>query len=64
MNDGDFTELIVARLETMPSNVRVNLGNLKTLGRDDLITHVKKGDSFGQQIIEMQMAYLKSLKDL
>jgi hypothetical protein len=64
MNDGDFTELIVARLETMPSNVRVNLGNLKTLGRDDLITHVKKGDSLGQQIIEMQMAYLKSLKDL
>jgi hypothetical protein len=64
MTKNDFAELIVARLETMPSHVRVNLGNLKTLDRDDLITHVKKGDSLGQQIIEMQTAYLKSLKDI
>ena len=64
MTNDDFTKLVLARLETMPSNVRVNLGNLKTLGRDDLITHVKNRDTLGKQIIEMQTAYLKSLKDI
>lgn len=64
MPDEDTAKLVIARLESMPDNIEINLGNLGTLQKADLISHVKRGDELGKKIIDMQMDYLKSLKSL
>ncbi|MBS3125371.1 hypothetical protein J4211_03920 [Candidatus Woesearchaeota archaeon] len=60
--DSDIKKLILARLETMPEYIQINLGSFGTLGKEDLINHVKKGDDFGKKFIEVQMKYLRTFK--
>lgn len=59
----DIKKLILARLATMPEYIQVNLGSFGTLGKDELIEHVKKGDSLGKKFIDIQMKYLRALKE-
>ncbi|MBI4146796.1 hypothetical protein HY489_05665 [Candidatus Woesearchaeota archaeon] len=60
--EADIKKLILARLETMPEYIQINLGNLGTLGKEELMNHVKKGDDFGKKFIEVQMKYLRTFK--
>ncbi len=64
MEEEDIKKLVLARLEAMPDHIEVNLGSGQVLQKADLISHVKSSDPLGQQIIDMQMAYLKELKNL
>lgn len=61
--DEEIIKLVLARLEAMPDHLEVNLGSVGILQKADLINHVKKQDSLGKQIVEMQIAYLRSLKN-
>ena len=61
-NEADIKKLILARLETMPEYIQINLGSFGTLGKDELIQHVKRGDDFGKKFIKVQMKYLRTLK--
>ena len=63
MNE-EFIKLIIARLNTMPDNVKVNLGSSGTLQKVDLINAVESQNTLGKQIINMQIAYLRAFKDL
>lgn len=60
----DIKKLVVLRLEAMPKNIAVSLGSYGDLSKNQLIEHVVKEDALGKKIIEMQLAYLKSMKDL
>ena len=62
MMDADIKKLILARLETMPEYIQINLGSFGTLEKEDLINHVKKGDDFGKKFVEIQMKYLRTFK--
>lgn len=62
MIDEDIKELILKRLESMPEHLEINLGELGTLQKADLIKHVKDEDSFGEKIAEIHMKYLRSFK--
>jgi hypothetical protein len=62
MND-DEIQLVIARLNTMPSNVTVNLGDSGVLDKSDLLTHVKKQDELGKKIVQMHLRYLRAFKD-
>ena len=46
-NDKELQELIIARLEVLPGDVRISIGSLGNFSRDELITHVKKDDKVG-----------------
>lgn len=60
----DIIKLVLVRLQSMPENIEVNFGSFGTLNKSELIDHVKKQDELGQQIVDMQMAYLRSLKTI
>lgn len=47
----------------MPDTIRVSIGSEgKELSKYDLIEHVKREDSLGKTIIEMQLRYLQAMK--
>ena len=64
MKDEYFIELVLARLEAMPDYIQVNLGSYGILEKAELIAHVKKQDKLGKKIVEVQMEYLRELKNL
>jgi len=55
-------ELVMARLSTFPSNKKICIGNYGELTREDMIKHVSKEDEIGKKIIEIELAYLRALK--
>ena len=60
----DIINLVIARLETIPPNVEMSVGNEGSFSIDELIEKVKKQDAIGKKMIEMQLAYLRSLGKL
>ncbi len=60
----DIINLVVARLKAMPENVAISVGGEGTFTVDQIIQSVKDADEVGRTIINMQMNYLRSLKDL
>jgi hypothetical protein len=57
----DVKELVIARLDIMPPNYKLSIGNQGTFTKDELIKHVKEGDSVGNQIAKMQYSFIKAL---
>lgn len=58
----EIKELVIARLQSMPENLRVSLGGMVGMDKHEIIDHVKKGDEIGSKIIEIQMHFIQSLK--
>lgn len=61
LND-EVVELIIARIEAMPGNLQVHLGNHKTLDKEDMLKEVKSRSHLGKLIIQNQLNYLRALK--
>lgn len=59
----EIKELIIARLQAIPPNVGISIGSEGDYKRDELIEHVKKDDEIGRKIIEIDLNYLKTLKN-
>lgn len=57
----EIKELVLARINVMPPNYKLSIGNKGTFTKDQLIEHVKNGDKIGNQIINMQMNFIKAL---
>lgn len=60
--DENFVNLVIARLESMPSNMKMSIGSKGQFDKFQLIEHVKNKDDIGNTIIKMQLFYLRSLK--
>lgn len=60
----EVIDLVVARLETLPPNISMSIGDKGSFDLSELIEHVRDCDEIGKQIIEMQLLYLQSLKEL
>jgi len=60
----DITNLVIARLETIPSNIEISVGGNGSFTIGELIERVKKQDDIGKKMIEVQLAYLRSLGKL
>ena len=61
-NEG-LKELVLARIEVMPQNFRLSIGNFGTFTKQEMIESVKKEDEAGKQIIKMQLNFIKALTD-
>jgi hypothetical protein len=55
---------VIARLRAIPDNAVISIGfGLKPLTKDEMIDEVENGTEIGKEIVEMQMTYLRSLKN-
>jgi len=57
----DVINLVIARLETIPANVSVSIGGDGSYTIEQLIERIKKQDEVGKKMVEMQLAYIRSL---
>lgn len=58
-------ELVLARLETFPPNLRLSIGaetGKSGLTKAEIIKHVEDDDRIGEMIINVYMHYLRSFK--
>ena len=55
-------ELVTKRVERMPSHIKIAIGSIGALSKDDILMHLQKKDDIGKRIVAMQMNYLKFLK--
>lgn len=62
--DQDIINLVIARLETIPSNIEISIGNSGSFTVSELIERIEKQDDIGKKMVEMQLAYLRSLSKL
>lgn len=62
MKDESIKELVLARLEVLPPDANISIGSFGSLSRDEMIAHVKKGDSAGDKITKIEMEFLRQLK--
>ena len=60
----EIKELVIARLEVLPKDTGISIGSSGEFTPEQLIARVKAGDEVGQKIIEVQLNYLKSLKNI
>jgi len=58
----DDWKLAEVRIEAMPANLKLSLGNYGSLSKTDLLQHLAKRDDIGKIIVESQLEYLKYCK--
>lgn len=63
MSDEDVKQLVIERLGTLPPDKEISIGADGSLNRDELIEHVEKGDRIGKKMMEIEMTFLRSLKE-
>lgn len=59
----EIRNLVIARLDVLPSDKKISIGSSGEFTKEELITHVQKGDDIGDKIVEVQMDFLQSLKE-
>ncbi len=56
--------IVIERVKSMAPNVRIALGSKDGfLNKDQLLDEIKKDTLVGKKIIEIQMRYLRALKE-
>lgn len=60
--DEEIKKIVIARLETLPSNKKMSIGSEREFNKEELIQRVKEGDEVGKKIIQIEMEFLTSLK--
>jgi len=58
----EIKKLVLIRLEAMSPNIEIFLGG-KPFSKEELIEEVKKNTELGKLIIEMQLKYLRQMKE-
>jgi hypothetical protein len=58
-----FWEIIKARFERMPSNLKLVIGGFGALKKEEILQHLEKRDEIGRLLVKMQIEYLKLFKE-
>lgn len=53
-------KLVLERVGSMPDTLRMSVGS-EELTKNDLLKHVKQGDDIGNQVMEMELEFLRDL---
>lgn len=61
--EDEIKELVIARLSSLPADKEISIGSDGSFNRDELIGAVERGDAIGKKMIDVEMSFLRSLKD-
>ena len=61
--ENEIKELVIARLQTLSEDTSVSVGDQGEYSKDQLIEHVQKGDEVGETIMDIEMNFLRRLKE-
>lgn len=59
----EIKQLVIERLKTLPENTGISIGSKEDFTKKELIAHVEDNDDIGQKIIEVEMNFLRGLKE-
>jgi hypothetical protein len=63
VSDEEIRDIVIARLQSLPSNRKISIGSDGEFTKDELVQNIHSGSEVGNKIVEIQLDYLKSLKD-
>lgn len=63
VTEAEIDRLVIERLKSQPSNLKISIGSDGDFTREELIQAVDRHDELGKKIIEIQLNFLRSLKD-
>ncbi len=58
----DVKKLVVARLESMPENMKLSFGSGGDFDKYQLIKQVENDTDVGKRIVDMHLNYIRSFK--
>lgn len=58
----EIKKLVIARLELLPENKKISIGNYGEFSKDELIDNVNKNSEIGNKIIEIELEFLRAMK--
>ena len=58
----DEVKITIARLESMPENMKISIGGFGDFDKWELIDHVRKGDRIGKLIVNIYMTNIRTFK--
>ena len=58
----EIKKLVIARLDVLPENKKISIGNFGEFSKDELIDNVKNDSEIGNKIIEIEMEFLRAMK--
>ncbi|HUD07318.1 MAG TPA: hypothetical protein VMR34_05530 [Candidatus Saccharimonadales bacterium] len=61
--DKEFQKLVLARLQALPADASISIGDVGTIDKIQLLKHVEDGDEIGKKIIEVDIEFLRALKE-
>ena len=59
----EVKDLVLARLDVMPGTMKVSIGSYGAYSKEDLKRHVEKEDEIGRIVIDVQMSFLRKIKE-
>jgi len=59
----DIKELVIARLDVLPADKKISIGSYGEFTKSELIEKVKKEDEVGREVIELELTFLRALKE-
>ena len=59
----DIKELVIARLDILPTDKKISIGSYGDFTKSELIERVKKEDEVGQKVVELELTFLRALKE-
>ena len=62
VTDEDIRDLVIARLSVLSPDTMKSIGNRGAFTRDELISHVEKGDEISKIITNVEMEWLRAMK--
>lgn len=61
--DSDVKDLVKMRLSTIPKGFSISVGSQGNFKVEDLIKHIEDEDEIGKSIVEIDMEFLRDLKN-
>ena len=59
----EIKKLVVARLDTLPPNVKISVGSEGSFNKKELIKQIESDTEIGRKMVEIELEYLRKLKE-
>jgi hypothetical protein len=56
-------EIVIERLKSLPEDIGISIGSEGNFKKSELISSVELGNELGKKIIEVEMSFLRGLKE-